>query len=58
VYTAQLRAAVQTEGATYLDASGWIPDADLFADHLHLSKEGAKQFSRHMAEYLLAQSNR
>lgn len=50
----QNRRAVERAGASYLDASHWIPaDAD-FQDHVHLSRSGAAKFSRLLAEQLLA----
>lgn len=52
------RAAVEDAGASYLDASTWIPDASLFEDALHLSKEGGRAFSRRLAQELLRQDNR
>lgn len=49
----QTQAAIEAAGAHYLDASAWVPDSHLFDDHLHLSKEGAKQFSQLLANYLI-----
>jgi hypothetical protein len=47
------RAAVERAGASYLNASQWVPDADDFQDHLHLAPSGAARFSRLLAEQLL-----
>lgn len=52
---ARTRLAVEGEGAVYVNASGWVPDAGLFADHLHLSKEGAHRFSQELAQFLIQQ---
>jgi hypothetical protein len=52
---AKTKAAVESAGAVYINASTWIPGADLFEDPLHLSDEGARQFSRLLAERLLQQ---
>lgn len=57
-FRARTRAAVQRAGASYLNASAWIPDSNLFQDHLHLSKEGARQFSRLLAEHLVQNPDR
>jgi hypothetical protein len=51
------RLALEGSGATYLNASAWIPDDALFADHLHLSDEGARQFSQLLARQLVHQQN-
>ena len=47
------RLAVERMGASYINASAWTPDASLFVDPLHLSKEGAKQFSERLARQML-----
>jgi hypothetical protein len=52
-FRAKTRAAVEAEGARYLDASGWVRESKLFEDPLHLSGEGAKEFSRRLAGYWL-----
>jgi hypothetical protein len=52
-FRTETRRAVESTGASYLDASLWITDEHLFEDHLHLSKEGAKQFSEVLAERLI-----
>jgi hypothetical protein len=51
------RAAVERAGATYLNASTWIPDDQLFDDHLHLSSAGANQFSQLLATHLIRPTN-
>lgn len=51
------RLAVERSGATYLNASAWIPGEGLFADRLHLSEEGAGEFSRMAAAYLMRLPN-
>jgi hypothetical protein len=52
-FRADMKMAVQSAGAAYLNASAWIPDSDLFEDHLHLSKAGASQFSQLLAQHLI-----
>jgi hypothetical protein len=39
-------------GVTFIDASHWMPDESMFADPLHLSWEGSKQFSVRLGETL------
>ena len=56
-FRAETKRAVEQAGAIYLDASTWIPDAALFDDNLHLSKQGATQFSGALAQNLVADSN-
>ena len=56
-FRAKTRLAVESTGATYMNASAWIPEEGLFADHLHLSGEGAKQFSQLLAKHLVQQPN-
>jgi hypothetical protein len=45
--------AVESLGASYIDASHWIPSEDQFQDHVHLGPTGAAQFSRLLADRLL-----
>ncbi len=52
-YSTKSREAVEREGATFLDASRWIPEDSLFADHVHLTDNGAVKFSRLLASYLI-----
>lgn len=52
-YRSKTREAVETYGAVYLDASQWITQEANFADHLHLSSQGAARFSQMLAEYLI-----
>ena len=56
-FRASTKAAVEGAGGTYLNASAWISGADLFDDNLHLSKAGAREFSRLLAEDLMRQGN-
>jgi hypothetical protein len=51
-YRAHLQGMLGDLGATYIDASHWIPEETAFADPLHLTYEGAQQFSRRLGEYL------
>ena len=55
-FSARTRGAVESAGARFVDASSWVRDDRLFEDHLHLSKQGAKEFSRILAEHLMAQN--
>jgi hypothetical protein len=48
-YRDHLRKLVEAEHATYLSAADWIEDANEFADHLHLARPGAKDFSARLA---------
>jgi hypothetical protein len=52
-FRSDTRLAVGENGATYLNASAWIPDAGLFSDNLHLSQEGAQRFSQMLTKYLM-----
>jgi len=47
------RQAVERLGASYIDASRWIPDESQFQDHVHLGPSGGAQFTRLLAERLL-----
>ena len=51
-YRAHLQQMLGDLGATYIDASHWMPDQGAFADPLHLTYEGAQEFSRRLGEYL------
>jgi hypothetical protein len=51
-YRVHLQQLLGEIGARYIDASHWTPEADSFADQLHLSYEGSKQFSVRLGEYL------
>ena len=51
-YREHVRSIVQPMGVEYIDASHWIGDSALFADALHLSPEGATQFSQRLGEEL------
>ena len=48
-YRGHLRKLVEAQHATYLNAADWIRDANEFADHLHLTPSGARDFSRRLA---------
>ena len=48
-YRDHLRKLVEARHATYLSAAEWIEDANEFADHLHLTPVGAKDFSARLA---------
>jgi hypothetical protein len=50
----QTRQRVERVGASYLNASTWVPDESMFVDHLHLSAAGGRKFSQRLAEFLLA----
>lgn len=49
----QNRLAIERAGASYVDASHWLPDDGAFQDHVHLGRSGAAEFSRRLAEELL-----
>lgn len=51
-YRAHLKEMLGALGATYIDASHWIPEETAFADPLHLTYEGGQQFSQRLGEYL------
>jgi len=51
-YRTHLQQTLGDLGATYIDASHWMPDQGAFADPLHLTYEGAQEFSRRLGEYL------
>jgi hypothetical protein len=48
-YRDHLRRLIEAQHAVYLTASDWISAADEFQDHLHLSPQGAADFSRRLA---------
>jgi hypothetical protein len=50
-YRSHLREMLGGLGATYIDASHWMPEESSFIDPLHLSWEGSKEFSRRLGEY-------
>jgi len=47
-YERHLRSLVKEKNVTYIDASGWISDPGKFGDALHLTDEGAQEFSRRL----------
>jgi hypothetical protein len=51
-YRAHLQQMLGEIGASYIDASHWMPDVNSFEDPLHLTYAGAQEFSRHLGEYL------
>jgi hypothetical protein len=51
-YRAHLQGMMDDLGATYIDASHWMPAENAFEDPLHLTYEGGQQFSRRLGEYL------
>ena len=51
-YRAHLQSMLGDLGTTYIDASHWIPEETAYADPLHLTYDGAQQFSRRLGEYL------
>jgi hypothetical protein len=56
-FRSKTRDAVEADGGLYLNASDWIFDPRLFSDDLHLSPNGAKQFSRMLAQHLMTSRN-
>lgn len=55
-YVAHIRNLLEPYGVTYIDASKWIQDDSLFDDPLHLSTEGAAQFSERLGRMLYCRS--
>lgn len=51
-YADHLRALLTPYSPTFVDASDWIEDDSLFADPLHLSEQGAAEFSRRLGSLL------
>jgi hypothetical protein len=51
-YRTHLKNMLSGLGATYIDASHWMPEPSSFIDPLHLSWEGSQAFSRRLGEYL------
>lgn len=51
-YVAHVRALLEPYGVIYVDANEWIDDDSLFADPLHLSEQGAAQFSQRLGSLL------
>lgn len=52
-YTAYVATEVRAAGATFLDASAWMPDS-AFSDPLHLGTQGAREFSQRLTRELSA----
>jgi hypothetical protein len=51
-YIAHIRELLRPYNVTFVDSSNWAVDDSLFADPLHLSKQGADLFSKRMGELL------
>ncbi len=51
-YVAHVRTLLEPYGVIYIDANHWIDDDSLFADPLHLSEQGAAQFSQRLGSLL------
>jgi hypothetical protein len=51
-YVGHIRTLLEPYGVVYVDASHWIDDDSLFADPLHLSEQGAAQFSQRLGSLL------
>ena len=49
-YEAYVRGQVTAQGAEWIDASRWLPDASDFADRLHMNENGAEEFSEKLAQ--------
>ncbi len=48
-YRTYMKTLLENEGASYVQAGGWIEDERMFADHLHVSGPGSEVFSRMLA---------
>jgi hypothetical protein len=53
-YRSHIHTLLAAQGVTYLDASRWMGEESMFADHLHLTKAAAAQFSDRLAQVLKA----
>ena len=49
-YQQHIRHLLAAQNVPYLDASHWIPESSKFADALHLTPQGAEEFSRRLGE--------
>jgi len=49
-YQQHIQLLLAAQNVAYLDASRWIPDASRFGDALHLTAQGAEEFSRRLGE--------
>jgi|KBSMisStandDraft_5_1062788.scaffolds.fasta_scaffold06481_4 hypothetical protein len=47
-YQRHIQQLLAAQSVSYLDASAWIPDGSKFGDALHLTPEGADEFSRRL----------
>jgi hypothetical protein len=53
-YRSYLQNLLASHGADYVNASDWVQDDRLFADHLHLSPQGSVVFSQKLAAAALS----
>jgi hypothetical protein len=51
-YRSHLHALMSSQDVKYVDASHWITDENLFADHLHLTDAGGGRFSERLGRLL------
>jgi len=51
-YRAHVESLVKTAGGEFVVASDWVPDADDFADNLHLNEAGAVVYSTRIGRYV------
>jgi hypothetical protein len=51
-YTAHVRELLRPYNVTFVDASDWAADDSLFADPLHLSRQGANLFTQRIGKLL------
>jgi hypothetical protein len=51
-YRVHLQQMLGALGASYIDASHWMPDENSFEDPLHLTYAGAQEFSHRLGNYL------
>ena len=54
-YASAMRQKLAAENISFIDASEWIPAETDFADHLHLTEQGAVQFSERLGTQLRRQ---
>jgi hypothetical protein len=52
-YRQYLREILHAEGASYIEAGGWIQNENSFMDNVHLNHSGAEAFSRKLAAFEL-----
>jgi hypothetical protein len=51
-YCTHLRALLEAQQVTLIDASRWMPGEQMFADRLHLTEAAAAQFSERLGTFL------